>query len=98
MAPAGAHQELDAVTPGMSSTASGPTNWTSSHAAWSAKLHAAPFWAGALPDYDRVDPGANKPLTEPRVIPRRSRLQTRGLRRLLPLKRQSHRQSHPARP
>ncbi len=41
----GATNSLDAVTPGVSSTASGPTNWTSSHAAWSAKLHAAPFWS-----------------------------------------------------
>jgi hypothetical protein len=88
MAPAGAHQELDAVTPGVSSTASGPTNWTSSHAAWSAKLHAAPFWAGALPDYDRAPDGANKPTAHSRVIPRLTRLQTRALRRLLPAERQ----------
>ena len=36
-------KKLDEVTPAVSSTASGPTNWTSSHAAWSANSAPHPF-------------------------------------------------------
>jgi len=65
------HQEQDAVNAGQSSTASGPTHWTSSHAAWSANSTPHPFSGRAtrqcphlrrgqenLPPRDRHSPGA----------------------------------------